>query len=75
MNRNGIVCTGLLASLWEFPSVPVDSSWSNATMKKGLSENLDLYFHGQSVTHSCLDHIGQVSSNCYIVMLCCWKQY
>jgi A/G-specific adenine glycosylase len=51
---------GLLASFWEFPSVPVDSSWSDADMKKGLAETLESYTHSQSVTLSCLEHIGQV---------------
>jgi hypothetical protein len=46
--------------------VPVDSSWSDADMKKGLAETLESYTHSQSVTLSCLEHIGQVSDNYYV---------
>ncbi|XP_062509450.1 adenine DNA glycosylase-like [Corticium candelabrum] len=51
---------GLLAGMWQFPSVSVDSSSSERTMKESLSSCLLLHLNVGGISPASLDKIGQI---------------
>lgn len=53
------LCTGLLAGLWEFPSVPNKAKNGNVEEKKVLCAEINRIL-GTSLTYSLLQYVGEV---------------